>query len=78
MFEDKAQRINRLRDYFEMTVTPSLFIKSFIYTCRTDMYQMINHLHQKKIRSNRSIEKLHETNFRVIEILIRCGTHWLM
>ena len=29
----------------------SIFIKSSIYTCRTDMYQMMNHLHQK-IRSN--------------------------
>ena len=26
---------------FEMTITPSLFIKSSIYTYRTDMYQMI-------------------------------------
>ena len=38
------------------------------------MYQLINHLHQKKFRSNRSIEKLHETNFRVIEIVIRCDS----
>ena len=26
---------------FEMTVTPSLFVKSSIYTCRIDMYPMI-------------------------------------
>ena len=32
-----------------MTVTPLLFIKSSIYTCRTDMCQMINHLHQKNL-----------------------------
>ena len=32
---------------FEMPVTPSLFIKSSIYTCRTDMCQIIKHLHQK-------------------------------
>ena len=61
---------------FEMTVTPSLFIKSPIYTCRADMCQMINHLHQKKCRSNCSIEKLHETNYRVIEVVIRCVFFW--
>ena len=27
----------------------------------------------KNFRSNRSIEKLHDTNFRVIEVVIRCG-----
>ena len=32
---------------FEMSVTPLLFIKSSIYTCRTDMCQMIKHLRQK-------------------------------
>ena len=32
---------------FEMPVTLSLFIKLSIYNCRTDMRQMIKHLHQK-------------------------------
>ena len=43
-----TQRINRLRDYFEMPVTPSLFIKSPIYTHRIDMCQTIKHIHPKK------------------------------
>ena len=44
---DITQHINSLHDIFEMHVTPSLNIKSSIYTCRTDMYQIIRHLYQK-------------------------------
>ena len=51
---------------FEMTVTPSLFIKSSIYTCRTDMYQMINHLHQKKLGL---IDPLRSYMKRIYELL---------
>ena len=52
---------------FEMPVTPSLLIKSSIYTCRIDMRQIIKHIQPKKIRSNRSAVKLHETNFKLLE-----------
>ena len=51
---------------FEMTVTPSLFIKSSIYTCRTDMYQMINHLHQKNLGL---IDPLRSYMKRIFELL---------
>ena len=51
---------------FEMTVTLSLFIKSFIYTCRIDMHQMINHLHQKNISL---IDPLRSYMKRIFELL---------
>ena len=56
-----------------MSVTLSLFVKSSIYTCSTDMYKMINHLHQKYSGLIDPFEKLHETKIRVIEIAIRCA-----
>ena len=51
---------------FEMTVTPSLFIKSSIYTCRTDMYQMTNHLPQKHLGL---IDPLRSYMKRIFELL---------
>ena len=51
---------------FEMTVSPSLFIKSSIYACRADMYQMINHLHQKKLGL---IDPLRSNMKRIFELL---------
>ena len=51
---------------FEMTVTLSLFIKSSIYACRTDIYQLINHLHQKNLDL---IDPLRSYIKRIFELL---------
>ena len=51
---------------FQMTVTPSLFIKSSIFTCRTDIRQMINHLHQKNLGL---IDPLRSYMKRIFELL---------
>ena len=58
---------------FEMSVSPSLFIKLSIYTCRTDMCQIIMHIHQK-ITGQIDILKSYMKR-QVIEIVIRCGMY---
>ena len=57
---------------FEMPLTPSLSFKSSIYTCRIGKCQGKWAYPPKKFRSNWSVEKLHEMNFQVIGIVIRC------
>ena len=67
-----SQRINRLRDYF-WNAYNSVIIYQII-----NLYLYDTHVSNdeacpsKKFMSNWSIEKLHETNFQVIGIVIRC------
>ena len=68
-----SQRINRLRDYFWNDCN-SVTIYQIIHLYMYDRYVSNDKSSPPiKIRSNRSIEKLHETNFRVIEVVIRCA-----
>ena len=60
---------------FEMPVTLSLFIKSSIYTCRTDMCQMLKHLH---LKNSGPIELLRSYMKRIFKLLYSRNTLWLL
>ena len=51
----------------EMPLTLSLFIKSSIYTCRTDMRQIIKHLRQKDSGQINLLRSFMKIIFKLLE-----------